>query len=350
MTVHKPLSSFALPGKGVRTIRFRTIATAVSVAKNAHLHGLPVIPLGAGTNCVFLEPKLSAVFLQSRDTSLTAKRAGSKMLVTAGAGLPWDDLVKFAVHHDLRGLECLSGIPGTCGAAPVQNIGAYGANFAATLQSVDVLNLKTLQRQKLQREECGFGYRSSIFNTTERGTFLICSITLALESGRTAKPPRYSGFEKFSSARLPLSTIRRTILRIRREKRPDHTTTPNCGSFFKNPVVSRAAAMRILKKYPTIPHWRETDGKTKFSAAWLIDHINLRNRHWGKIRISPQHALILINDGETAHNNLRRAIKEIVATVYKTFGIVLETEPNLFNKAFVQKFAEKQIGHRKRID
>jgi UDP-N-acetylmuramate dehydrogenase len=337
-----PLSSFALPGQGEGLVRFKTIAEAAAGAKAAYRRGLPAIPLGAGTNCVFLEPKLSAVFLQSRDRSFVVKRTSSHTLVTAHAGLVWDDLVRFAVHHDLGGLEYLSGIPGTCGAAPVQNIGAYGTDLAAIFQSADVLNLKTLRSQKLSREECGFGYRHSIFNAVERGTFLIASMTLALTPGRMAAMPAYPELAKYFSGRPSLADVRRTVLRIRRKKLPDYKTTPNCGSFFKNPIMGAMMAKKILKRHPLLPHWQEKDGNIKFSAAWLIDHSNLHDQHWGKISISPQHALVLINQGETEHKNLNRAIKDITVTVHKTFDVTLETEPNLLGRNFVDAIAIKQ--------
>jgi UDP-N-acetylmuramate dehydrogenase len=345
MNVHKPLSSFGLPGEGVRTIRFRSVVAAVRTVTAARRQGLPVIPIGAGTNCVFLEPKLPAVFLQSRDKTLNIEREtlNKQTFVTAGAGLLWDDLVRFAVRHNLRGLECLSGIPGTCGAAPVQNIGAYGTELATTLRSVDVLNLKTFRMQKLSRKECRFGYRRSIFNTAERGTFLICSITLALTSGEKADMPEYPDLKRRFSAPPSLRTLRQTVLRIRRQKLPDYKTTPNCGSFFKNPIVSVATAKGILKKYPTLPHWPTSDGTIKLSTAWLIDHAGLRDKHWGKIRISPQHALVLVNEGDHNHKNLKRAIKEIAAAVHRNFGVALAPEPNLLDETFVDAFARKQI-------
>lgn len=344
MDVHKPLSSFALPGNGAQTIRFRTVAGAAQAVEAARRLGLPVIPLGGGTNCVFLEPDVPAVFLQSRDTSLTIKRGQSKTLVTAGAGLPWDDLVRFAVQNGLTGLERLSGIPGTCGAAPVQNIGAYGTELATTLRSMDVLDLQTLRLRKLSRKACRFGYRKSIFNTTARGRFLICSITLAFGHGIGVKPPDYAGFEKHSSATVPLSTIRRAILRVRRAKLPDYRITPNCGSFFKNPIVDAATAAKTIKRNSSLPHWQEPNGTVKLSAAWLIDRAGLRNRHWGKIRISPQHALVLINEGDRNHKNLRRAIKKITGAVHKKFGVTLETEPNLLDDNFAALFWKRQKG------
>ena len=340
--MHKPLSSFGLPGTGERVVRFKNIAEAIIAAHVAHEHGFPVIPLGTGTNCVFLEPKISAIFLQSRDRSLSMKQSGSKILVTAGAGLPWDDLVRFAVRHNLQGLEYLSGIPGTCGAAPVQNIAAYGAELAETFRRVEVLNLKTLRVQKLPREACHFGYRQSIFNTTEHGRFLITSLTLALAPNRTASPPKYPELAQQLAEYPTLTDVRRIVLNIRRKKLPDYHATPNCGSFFKNPIVNKAIAAKIAKKYLTLPYWPEPNGKVKISAAWLIGHAGVRGRHWGKISISPQHALVLVNNGESNYAHLQRAIQEITSVVQKTFGITIKTEPNFFDKNITDTFWTRQ--------
>jgi UDP-N-acetylmuramate dehydrogenase len=362
MNASRPLSSFALPCEGIRTTSFKNAVEAINAVKSARRLGVPVIPLGAGTNCVFLEPKLPVVFLQSRNKTIAVKRVTNnkkqgtrKTLVTAGAGLSWDELVKFTVQHNLQGLECLSGIPSTCGAAPVQNIGAYGTELAATLQSVEALNLKTLRRQKLSRKQCEFGYRRSIFNTTERGTFLILSITLALTPSRTARQPKYPGFANLTNrdtisprdrisvnCQPSLAAVRRAVLRVRRKKLPDYKTTPNCGSFFKNPIVSPATAAKILKRHPSLPHWPEPDGNVKLSAAWLIDAGGLRKRHWGKIHVSPYHALILVNEGDRNHQNIRRAIQEIRAVVRNTFGVTIETEPNLIDRKFVSTFKKNQ--------
>jgi UDP-N-acetylmuramate dehydrogenase len=344
MNLDKPLSSFGLPGTGEATVRFKTPAEAVAAIRAAHARGLPVIPMGAGTNCVFMEPKLSAVFLRSRDQSIVINHAGPKTLITAGAGLPWDDLVKFAVPHDLQGLEYLSGIPGTCGAAPVQNIGAYGAELASALRSVEVIDLETLRPRRLSRAECGFGYRRSIFNTSARGQFLITSLTLALTPSRMAAPPEYPELAKRFSGQPTLSALRRTVLRVRRSKLPDYKTTPNCGSFFKNPIISQIAAAKITKLHPTLPSWPGPDGKVKISAAWLIAQSGLCGRTWGKISISTKHALILVNRGETKNNQIIQAIEEIEETVHRKFNIRLAPEPNLLDAASAQSYAKKQFA------
>jgi UDP-N-acetylmuramate dehydrogenase len=343
-----PLSSFGLPGQGAATWRARDLAEAVAAARKARRQGLPVIPIGEGTNCAFLESAIPAVFLRSRDRSLRvreigSKVKGSKILVSAGAGLPWDALVRFAVGQGWGGAECLSGIPGTCGAAPVQNIGAYGASLADILESVEALDLKTLRPVQLSRAECGFGYRSSIFNGAERGRFFVSSINLRFGGTQPATVPNHPELLAELSPNPPLMEIRNAVLRIRRRKLPDYKKIPNCGSFFKNPIVAAALAKKFLQKNPGAPHWPEPDHKTKLSAGWLIENSGVRNKHWGKIRISPQHALILTNEGEIKHAFLKRAIADITMAVKNRFGILLEPEPNLLSATFAGKISKKQF-------
>ena len=330
LRVSSLLSSFGLPGEGAIPLQTcKTIAEAVQVAEQAHRAELPIIPIGEGTNCAFLESPIPAVFLRSTDQSLKIRQAkSSKILLKVGGGLPWDKLVRFAVGRGWSGVESLSGIPGTCGAAPVQNIGAYGASLADTLESVEALDLKTLQTMRLSRADCGFGYRTSIFNGTERGRFFIASINLRLRTGLHPSPS--------------LAEIRNTTLQTRRQKLPDYKKIPNCGSFFKNPIIAATVAKKFLQKNPSAPHWPAPAKKTKLSAGWLIENSGARGKHWGKITISPQHALVLINQGETKHVFLKRAIADITLAVKNKFGILLQTEPNLFDADFAEKIFEKQ--------
>ncbi len=333
-TARAALSSFGLPGVGAMPLQTcKTIAEAVQVAERAHRAELPLIPIGVGTNCAFLENPVPAIFLRSIDQSLKTHRAkgskGSKIELTVGAGLPWDKLVRFAVAHGWSGIESLSGIPGTSGAAPVQNIGAYGASLADTLEFVEALDLKTLRPIRLSRADCGFGYRTSIFNGAERGRFFIASIRLRLQTGLHPSPS--------------LVEIRNTTLRTRRKKLPDYKKIPNCGSFFKNPIVAATVAKKFLQKNPNAPHWPAQEKKTKLSAGWLIENSGVRNKHWGKIAISPQHALILVNQGETKHVFLKRAIANITTAVKNKFGILLKPEPNLFDADFAKGVFRKQI-------
>jgi UDP-N-acetylmuramate dehydrogenase len=340
----KKLSTFGLPGSGVETRYFTRASDAIAQIRHARAKGFPIIPAGDGTNCAFLAAKIPAVFLRSDDKSLKAVKGGSTVRVTVGAGFNWDDLVRAAVKNDWSGIERLSGIPGTCGAAPVQNIGAYGASLSDVVASVRAVNLRTLQLVTLSSGDCHFGYRTSIFNTTRRGEFLITSMTLRLRKGGIAIVSDHAELRAILPAKPSLSQVRKLILVIRKRKLPDYMTLPNCGSFFKNPIVSKKVGDRLLSLFPDAPHWEEGKKNIKFSAAWLIDHSGVRDRHWGKIAISKKHALVLVNRGEKQHEQLRKAIQSISDAVRKKFGVVLEPEPNLFDEGYAKRALSAQGG------
>jgi len=323
--MNKPLSTFGLPGRGAAVVRCGDIRSAIAAISEARARGFPVFPIGEGSNCVFLEKHVPAVFIRSSDRAIRRHGRGSRAYLTAGAGLPWDALVKFAVARGLGGIESLSGIPGTCGAAPVQNIGAYGSELSHTLASVQVIDLRTLRERDIPLAGCRFGYRRSIFNTTHRGRFFIASITLRLKKDKKA----------------PLIARRRAILRTRRQKLPDYKKIPNCGSFFKNPIIGKAAAKQFLENHPDAPHWPESKGM-KLSAAWLIERSGMRHKRWGNISISPDHALILVNLGETDHRFIKKAIADLQSAVRKKFKITITPEPNLLEKSMIKNILRQQ--------
>jgi UDP-N-acetylmuramate dehydrogenase len=337
------LSTFGLPGEGIATRFFKTAIGAVHEVRCAHKAGFPVLPVGDGSNCAFLEANVPAVFLKSADTSLKAVKKGKTISVTVGAGYRWDDFVNYAVKQGWVGVERLSGIPGTCGAVPVQNIGAYGASLSDVFESAQCVNLKTLKFAKMTRAACGFGYRTSIFNTTRRGEFLILSVTMRFRLGGVPDISNYAELQKILSGNPSLLQVRQTILAIRKRKLPDWKTLPNCGSFFKNPIVDKKIGDALFKKYPDALHWSEGKNKIKLSAAWLIERSGVRKKQWGKIAISPQHALVLVNRGEKNHEKLREAIVAIISAVDEKFGITLQPEPNLLNARYIKELARAQF-------
>jgi UDP-N-acetylmuramate dehydrogenase len=190
---------------------------------------------------------------------------------------------------------------------------------------------------------CKFGYRTSIFNTTRRGEFLITSTTLRLRLGGIPNISDHAELQKTLPPAPSLTQVRNAILEIRKRKLPDWKTLPNCGSFFKNPIIDKKNGNALLKKYPQALHWPEGKDKMKFSAAWFIERSGVRDGRWGKISISDQHSLVLVNRGEKNHEKLREAIVSISAAVEKKFGIMLQPEPNLLNARYAKEFARVQF-------
>jgi len=267
---------------------------------------------------------------------------GNSVLFSVGAGVNWDDFVAFAVTQNCAGVECLSGIPGSVGGTPVQNVGAYGQEVADTIESVRALDTKENRIAVLPKPACGFRYRSSIFNrgenTGDRGRYIILQVNYRLKRGGTPSV-KYADLQKYfaeTKATPTLAAVREAVRQIRRTKGmlivPGDEDSRSAGSFFKNPVLSesqfRDLAARAQSKGLEIPHYPALEAQHKISAAWLVEHSGFaKGFRLGRAAISSKHALALINaDGAQAHDIIQ--LKEAVQQgVQSAWGILLEPEP-----------------------
>jgi UDP-N-acetylmuramate dehydrogenase len=289
--------------------------------------------LGSGSNTLFANEtipylviaiKIKGFYVVSEDATSTT--------IEIGAGEDWDEVVAKTVAMNLSGIEAMSAIPGTVGATPVQNVGAYGQEIRDTLVSVICFDTHNGELTLLDNSECGFGYRDSIFKTKEKGRYIILSVTLRL-SKNTPMVPNYPGvmtyFQEKSIVEPTLQQIRDAIIEIRRLKLPDPKLIKNCGSFFKNPIVEKGIADELQKNYPTLKVFPVDDTKTKIPAGWLIEQCGLKGAMIGPIEVYPHNALVLVNKSNATIADLQTAIKTVVDAVYQKFGIVLEVEPNI---------------------
>ena len=252
--------------------------------------------------------------------------------VRVGAGLEWDELVAWSVERGLWGLENLSLIPGKVGAAPVQNIGAYGAEAKDTIASVEMFFPEQGAFVTLAAEHCGFGYRESVFKHTLKGRVIITSVTFCLS--KVAAPKLgYGDVEREVEARggVSLTNIREAICAIRRAKLPDTAVTGNAGSFFKNPIVEASVAQNLLEQYPDMPHYPTTDTtKVKLAAGWLIDQCGLKGYSEGNVGVHSRQALVLINTtGNATGSEVIAFAGKVCQTVAQKFGITIEPEVNI---------------------
>ncbi|HSQ76367.1 MAG TPA: UDP-N-acetylmuramate dehydrogenase [Bacteroidota bacterium] len=306
---------------------------------------LPVMVLGGGSNVVFSDEGFPGLVLRVEIPGLHFDESGRTCRVTVGAGEVWDDVVTACVARGLGGIECLAGIPGTAGATPIQNVGAYGQEVRDTLQTVDALELTTGEERHFSGAECGFGYRWSRFKGEDAGRYVVTSVTFRLE--QDAQPRiRYPELSRAvaqdgSGTLLPagepgLNQIRKTVLRLRRSKSmvidPDDPSSRSVGSFFMNPILSPEEFEFVREQWRTsgqadaIPAYPSPEG-IKIPAAWLVEHAGFpKGTRRGKIGISEKHALALINRGGTTRELLAFA-GEIQAAVERTFGIRLAIEP-----------------------
>ena len=264
--------------------------------------------------------------------------AHDNIVFTAGAGVDWDTLVAQTVDANCAGLECLSGIPGSVGGTPVQNVGAYGQEVSETIREVKALDLQSLEVRNLSNAECGFTYRSSIFNTTQRHRYIILQVSFALRQG--AKPSlRYADLQKFfvqSVADPTLADVRAAVREIRHRKAmlivPGDEDARSAGSFFKNPIVPQSffeqLSARLKSRGLQLPSYPAADGFRKLPAAWLVEHAGFAKGYSkGAAGISRRHALAIINRGGATAVDIIALKDEIQARVLNEFGIELQPEP-----------------------
>ena len=265
------------------------------------------------------------------------------VLVTAQAGENWDELVRVCVERNLAGIECLSGIPGTTGATPVQNVGAYGQEVAESITSVRALDRETLETKTLTNADCNFQYRASIFNTTHKNKFIVLSVTFRLTPN--GKPDlRYADLQKYfadNQTEPTLQTVRAAVLTVRAAKSmvisDGDENRRSAGSFFKNPIVTlekfqaiEAVARRLdlIEPETRAPHYPAGDGRVKIPAAWLIEKSGFKKGHnAGRVGLSTNHTLAVVNRGSATAQEIIEFVDEIRQKVSTTFGVELQSEP-----------------------
>ncbi len=303
----------------------------------ARTRGLPCFVLGGGSNLVVADAGFPGLVSKVSLRGLERRRENGNELFTAGAGEDWDGLVAQAVAANCSGIECMSGIPGTVGATPVQNVGAYGQEVANTITDVEALDTHTGEMCTLCNAACEFGYRTSVFNTEERGRYIIAAVTFALQSGGPAQL-EYAELKKFFAHRTPtLAEVREAVLSIRASKAmllvPGDEDARSAGSFFKNPVVSSPDFDELRARLASagmgeIPHWPAANGEVKLSAAWLVEQAGFsKGYRRGPVGISRKHALAIVNRGGATAADIVTLKDAIQTAVRERFDLDLHPEP-----------------------
>jgi len=293
--------------------------------------GLPLLPIGGGSN-LLLTGDVDALVLRLASRGIRVLvDDGQHVLVEAEAGEPWHDFVLATLDMGLAGVENLSLIPGTVGAAPMQNIGAYGVEIKDVFAGLTALDRQTGELREFSLDECAFGYRDSRFKR-ESGRWLILRVRFALS--RTAilhldyGPLRQKLAEQGVSAPTP-ADVSRAVCAIRREKLPDPAVLGNAGSFFKNPLVSAEQAARLRAEHADLVAFAQPDGQVKLAAGWLIDRAGWKGFREGDAGVHRLQALVLVNYGAASGNQLLALARSIQADIAERFGVELEMEPNL---------------------
>ena len=336
-----PLTTLRLGGPARRIVEAMTQEELIDAVRDCDARREPVLVLAGGSNVVIADAGFDGTVVLVLTRGLRRRRVGDRALLTAQAGEPWDDLVAAVVDDGLAGVECLAGIPGSAGATPIQNVGAYGQEVAATIVSVRVLDRRTGELADLDPSACGFGYRSSVFK--HRADHVVLAVTFVLTAAVEGEPVRYAELARALGIepgdRAPLAATREAVLDLRRAKgmvldADDHDTW-SAGSFFTNPLLDPAQADALRRRVAerldgatTPPLFDAGDGRLKTSAAWLIERAGFAKgtRHGGAAT-SAKHALALTNRGDATTRDLLALAHQIAGGVQRDFGVALVPEP-----------------------
>jgi UDP-N-acetylmuramate dehydrogenase len=333
-----PLTTLKVGGPARYFVEANTIGEVGEAVNFSRLRRLPLFVLGGGSNVVVSDAGWPGLVLKVTISGVEERNENTKSLFEVGAGEAWDRFVARAVVRNCAGVECLSGIPGGVGGTPVQNVGAYGQEVAETIESVQALDLKDGQVRELCNEACGFSYRTSIFNTTERGRYIILRVTYALTPGG-APHILYADLKKHFAGWRETPTLadaREAVRRIRASKAMLITLGDedcrSAGSFFKNPVLSveqhQELSRRAAAKGLQIPSYPALDAQRKISAAWLVEHSGFRKGFdGGRVGISRKHALAIVNRGSATAADIIALKEHIQQRVEDLWAIRLEPEP-----------------------
>ncbi|MGA2009822.1 MAG: UDP-N-acetylmuramate dehydrogenase [Solirubrobacteraceae bacterium] len=341
------LTTLRLGGRARRVVEAAEDDEIVATAAAADAAGEPLLVLAGGSNLVIGDDGFDGTVLRiaSRGVETVPGRELSedRVRLLAAAGEPWDGLVSWAVSADLSGIECLSGIPGSAGATPIQNVGAYGQQVSETIDAVLVYDRASGERVQLTGAECRFAYRSSLFRRSDR--HIVLGVGFSLRRTTLAEPIRYpelaAALGIAPGARAPLPAVRAAVLALRRAKGmvsdPTDPDSVSAGSFFVNPILTdrdfaalAARAARHLGDGARPPAWPEPDGRVKTSAAWLIERAGFHRGYGaGRVGISSKHTLALVNRGGATTAELLSLAGEIRRGVRDAFGVTLAPEPVL---------------------
>jgi UDP-N-acetylmuramate dehydrogenase len=306
---------------------------ALEHARSARSQGLPLLILGGGSNMLVADTGFPGVVMRWQDRSLhILEQSPGRVRVKVGGGWVWDEWVAEAVERNWTGLECLSGIPGQVGAAPIQNIGAYGQEVCQWIEACWLLDWESGTESRVPASECGFGYRDSRFKGDWKGRYLVTAVEFGLLPGH---PPqlRYKELQQKMEGRpQTLAEVRATVLAIRRSKSmvwdPTDPNHRSAGSFFVNPIVSAEVAERLQKEFADMPCWPSGQAVNKLSAAWLIERAGFP-KGWGQgpAGLSSNHVLALINRGTARATDLIEVAAAVRRGVWKRFAVRLQPEP-----------------------
>lgn len=333
-----PRNTFRVAARAPWLLEVNELTSLGEALELTQLHGLPLLVLGGGSNLLFAgDPPGAVVTVRASAISIVADR-GERAVVRAEAGADWHGLVMWSLQQGLCGLENLALIPGSVGAAPIQNIGAYGVEAGERIVAVEAWDRQASAMTRLDRDACAFGYRDSVFKR-QPNRWIVTAVELELERPRRAQDAGlrldYAGIGEelaaMGASDAPSACdVAEAVIRIRRRKLPDPARIGNAGSFFKNPIVPSAQAQALGMAHPRLPAFPGDSAATrKLSAAWLIDACGWKGARADDAGVSEAHALVLVNHGHASGVQVLALARRIAASVQERFGVGLEPEPRI---------------------
>ncbi len=323
-------STLRLPAKARAYAEVSDVAQLPALLSDPQWKDLPRVVLGEGSNVV-LRSDIPALVLRPIMLGMrVVKWQGSRALVECQAGESWDALVQWSIDQGLAGLENLSLIPGSVGAAPFQNIGAYGVELADVFDSLEACSLVNGSCRRFSVSDCRFAYRDSFFKSVEPGRWLISSVRLWLDRDRQpvlGYADLASRYQALPAGQQNAAGLRNIICQLRRSKLPDPAKLPNAGSFFKNPVVSAQQHAQLKQRFPELVSYPQDDSSVKLAAGWLIEQAGWKGRREGNVGMHSAQALVLVNHADASGEDVLQFASRVRESVKAMFAIELEQEP-----------------------
>jgi UDP-N-acetylmuramate dehydrogenase len=327
------LTTFRIGGRARYFCEANSVDDINKAVLFAEKNSLPVFILGGGSNILISDSGFPGLTIKINLRGISIEDKNDEIIIVAGAGESWDGFVGHLIENKIFGLELLSGIPGTVGASPVQNIGAYGDEVAQFIEWVNVFDTRTKKIRKLSNSECGFSYRDSIFKKEEGKFLIITEVTFRVPKKELFNQRHSEILAELSATGTPMNgvraeDIRRAVLSVRERKLPDLSVYGTAGSFFKNPEVDKKLVDFLVEKYPDMPVFEvKNSGLKKLSAGWLIENAgNAKGMKRGGVGIYEKHALVIVNYGDGKANEIFSLTTAIQKNVLDVFGVKLQFE------------------------
>jgi UDP-N-acetylmuramate dehydrogenase len=324
----RPYNTFGIDVKSKKFVGVQSTDELKAVLKQHQ--GAQLLVLGGGSNLLLTQNfEGLTIRIETRGIEIV-KEYDRSARVKVAAGENWHDFVLWCLENDLGGVENLALIPGSVGAAPIQNIGAYGVELREVFESCEALSIKTGDIKIFNKVDCQFGYRNSIFKNALKGQYIITSVQFNLTKAPHQVNTFYGGLsEKLGSKSPDIQSVAQAVIDIRSAKLPDPGQIGNSGSFFKNPVIPAKQFMELQQQYPNMPRYPDQEGKIKIPAAWLIDHLGYKGYRMNDAGVHQNQALVLVNYGNASGAEIKKLAQAIKDNVLENFAIHLEFEVNI---------------------